>query len=108
MGAGDNPVSSNPNEPAGTMPYFQNLHGVLPKFFTVHKAPLIDSWILQMPLLIDYTLNLLTVSMDLDEKQKQEWSTTPSLGRIAISHPTYWSMKQECERKIKLFHIQYM
>lgn len=75
----------------------------------VSRAFLSDCWILQIPLPVDKALSLLTVpGMDLVEKGAQRFSTVPSPGRTAISHPTYWSTKQKCERKIKIVHIQEM
>lgn len=69
----------------------------------VSEAFLIACWILQIPLLVDNALSLFTVPRDPVEKGKQKWPMAFSPGGTAMSYPTYWSMKQERERKIKRF-----
>lgn len=77
----------------------------------VSKAFLITCWILQIPLPVDNALSLVTAPRDLAEMGKQKWPMALSPGGTAMSYGTegtYWSGRQECERRMKTVLIQQM
>jgi len=82
--------------------FFQVLIGV-----RVGKTFLSDRWTLQIPLPVGLALSLFTVPGGPGWKGKMEMAPS-SIPRqdCNATYTTYWSMKQECERKTEIFQIQ--